>query len=44
MIRLKPQNGTDEGILARMAAHTKLSPEAFKARFGYLIGIALRPF
>jgi hypothetical protein len=26
-----------------MAAFTNLSPEAFKARFGYLIGIAPRP-
>jgi 6-phosphofructokinase 1 len=44
MIRLKPQNGADDGMLARMAAHTKLSPEAFTVRFGYLIGIAPRPF
>jgi hypothetical protein len=44
MIRLKPQNGDDAALLARMAEHTKLSPEAFKARFGYLIGIAPRPF
>ena len=44
MIRLKPQHGSNDGILARMASHTNLSPEAFKARFGYLIGIAPRPF
>jgi 6-phosphofructokinase 1 len=44
MIRLKPQDATDEALLARMAARTKLSLEDFKARFGYLIGIAPRPF
>jgi 6-phosphofructokinase 1 len=44
MIRLKPQDAHDEDLLARMAARTKLLPEAFKARFGYLMGIAPRPF
>lgn len=44
MIRLKPQDATDEALLARMAACTQLSPEDFKARFGYLIGIAPRPY
>ena len=44
MIRLKPQNASDDELLARMAAYTNLSPEGFKARFGYLIGIAARPF
>ena len=44
MIRLKPQHASDEALLAQMAAHTKLSPAEFKARFGYLIGIAPRPF
>jgi hypothetical protein len=41
---LKPQKASDEELLARMAACTNLSPEGFKARFGYLIGIAARPF
>jgi len=42
MIRLKPQNASDEILLAQMAAHTHLSVEAFKDRFGYLIGIPTR--
>ena len=44
MIRLKPEHADDEMLLARMAAQTNLSLEEFKARFGYLIGIAPRPF
>ena len=44
MIRLKPQDADNNMLLARMAAQTNLSLEEFKARFGYLIGIAPRPF
>ena len=44
MIRLKPQVDSADEVLAEMAKHTNLSPEAFKTRFGYLIGIAPRPF
>ena len=44
MIRLKPQDATDQELLKEMAARTKLTPDAFMARFGYLIGIAPRPF
>jgi len=44
MIRLKPQDANDPMLLAKMAAQTNLSPEAFKARFGYLLNIAERPF
>jgi len=44
MIRLQPQNAADDVLLAQMAAHTNLSPEAFKARFGYLTGTTARPF
>jgi hypothetical protein len=44
MIRLKPQDAGNEMLLARMATHTNLTLEAFKARFGYLIGIAPRPY
>lgn len=44
MIRLKPQHARDELLWARMAMQTRLSPEEFKARYGYLIGIAPRPF
>jgi len=44
MIRLKPQDAENGMLLARMATQTNLSLEGFKARFGYLIGIAPRPF
>jgi 6-phosphofructokinase len=44
MIRLKPQDAEDDLLLARMAAQTNLSLEEFKSRFGYLMGIAPRPF
>jgi 6-phosphofructokinase 1 len=44
MIRLKPEDADDPMLLARMAAHTNLSLDEFKARFGYLVGIAPRPF
>lgn len=44
MIRLKPKHAGNEMLLARMAAQTNISLNEFKARFGYLIGIAPRPF
>lgn len=44
MIRLKPQHAQDPLLLARMAMQTKLSLEEFRARYGYLIGVAPRPF
>jgi 6-phosphofructokinase len=44
MIRLKPQDAENDMLLARMATQTNLSLEEFRARFGYLIGIAERPF
>ncbi len=44
MIRLKPQDAEDEMLFARMAAQTNLTLEEFKQRFGYLVGIAPRPF
>lgn len=44
MIRLKPRDAKNEELLAQMAAQTNLSLDEFKARFGYLIGIAPRPF
>lgn len=44
MIRLKPQHGRDPLLLARMAMQTNLTTEAFKQRYGYLMGIAPRPF
>ncbi|MCD6344554.1 MAG: 6-phosphofructokinase, partial [Anaerolineae bacterium] len=44
MIRLKPQDAEDDMLLAQMAAQTNLTLEDFKARYGYLVGIAPRPF
>jgi 6-phosphofructokinase len=44
MIRLKPQHAQDELFWANLAMQTNLSTEAFKARYGYLVGIAPRPF
>jgi len=44
MTRLKPEFAGDEELVARLAELTNLSVEAFKSRFGYLIGIAPRPF
>ena len=44
MIRLKPQHAQDELFWAKLAMQTNLSTEEFKARYGYLVGIAPRPF
>jgi 6-phosphofructokinase len=44
MIRLNSQDADDEMLWARMAAHTNVSPEELKERFGYLVGIMPRPF
>lgn len=44
MIRLKPEHAKDRAFLTRMAAHTKLNTDAFIERFGYLIGMAERPY
>ncbi|MBN1261699.1 MAG: 6-phosphofructokinase [Anaerolineae bacterium] len=44
MIRLKPEDAGDDMLWARMAAETNLTTEQFKKRFGYLVGIAPRPF
>jgi hypothetical protein len=44
MIRLNPDDGQDEDLIARMADHTKLSLKEFKTRFGYLLGSEPRPF
>jgi len=43
MIRLKPQHVLD-GTLERMAKQTNLPIDGFKARYGYLVGLAPRPF
>lgn len=44
MLRLKPQHAQDDLFWARMAMQTNLTPDEFKARYGYLVGIAPRPF
>ena len=44
MIRLTPEDAEDEILLGKMAAQTNLSLDQFKAKYGYLIGIAPRPF
>jgi ATP-dependent phosphofructokinase / diphosphate-dependent phosphofructokinase len=43
MIRFKPENAKDPMFLPRMATQTNLSEDDFKARYGYLIGVAPRP-
>lgn len=44
MIRLKPDDADDQQLIDQMAEHTNLSPDAFKKRFGYLLGLEPRPF
>jgi 6-phosphofructokinase 1 len=44
MVRLEKQDLEDPAMVAKLAACTNLSAEAFVARFGYLVGVAPRPF
>ena len=44
MIRLKPQHASDTMLLARMAMQTNLTIDQFRERYGYLAGVAPRPF
>jgi ATP-dependent phosphofructokinase / diphosphate-dependent phosphofructokinase len=44
MIRLKPEHATNNVLLAKMAVQTNLPLDEFKARYGYLAGVASRPF
>jgi ATP-dependent phosphofructokinase / diphosphate-dependent phosphofructokinase len=44
MIRLKPEDADDAGLWARLAAASHLPVGDFTARYGYLAGIAPRPF
>jgi 6-phosphofructokinase 1 len=44
MIRLRPGQANAAALLERMAAQTNMSSEAFCARYGYLVGLAPRPF
>jgi 6-phosphofructokinase len=43
MIRLKPGHAQDD-TLERMAQQTNLPLDGFRARYGYLVGVAPRPF
>jgi len=44
MARLKPEHAHNEALFERLAAITNLTCPEFKARFGYLAGVAPRPF
>jgi 6-phosphofructokinase len=44
MTRLKPEHAQDDGLFERLAVQTNLTVKEFKERYGYLIGIAPRPF
>jgi hypothetical protein len=44
MIRMKPEHARDPMFLPRLAMQTSMSVEQFRARYGYLIGAAPRPF
>ena len=44
MTRLKPEHASDPTLFERLAGLTNLTPEQFTAAFGYLAGIAPRPF
>jgi 6-phosphofructokinase 1 len=43
MLRLKPEHAQDD-TLERMAEQTNLPFRGFRARYGYLVGLAPRPF
>jgi 6-phosphofructokinase 1 len=44
MVRLEERDLTDQELVQKMSSHTNLSPGEFVKRFGYLAGIAPRPF
>jgi len=44
MVRLEGRDFEDARYVARLASVTNLSPDAFVERFGYLAGVAERPF
>jgi 6-phosphofructokinase len=44
MVRLERKDMEDQALLAKMAACTNLSPDAFVQRFGYLADMSPRPF
>jgi 6-phosphofructokinase 1 len=44
MTRLKPEHAQDNRLFERLAVQTNLTVKEFKERYGYLIGIAPRPF
>jgi ATP-dependent phosphofructokinase / diphosphate-dependent phosphofructokinase len=44
MTRLKAEHARDESLLGRLAALTDVTVEEFRGRYGYLMGLAPRPF
>jgi 6-phosphofructokinase 1 len=44
MTRLKPEHAQDESLLERLAALTNITGDEFRGRYGYLMGLAPRPF
>jgi ATP-dependent phosphofructokinase / diphosphate-dependent phosphofructokinase len=44
MIRLKPDSANDPMLLPRLSMQTNMTVDAFKSRYGYLLGLAPRPF
>jgi 6-phosphofructokinase 1 len=44
MIRLKPNMATDPLLWPRLSMQTKMPLDAFRERYGYLMGVAPRPF
>jgi ATP-dependent phosphofructokinase / diphosphate-dependent phosphofructokinase len=44
MTRLKPEHAQDESLFERLAVLTNLPAQKFRERYGYLIGMAPRPF
>jgi 6-phosphofructokinase 1 len=44
MIRLSERDFQNEALLSKIADHVNISAKAFVERFGYLGGVAPRPF
>jgi len=44
MARLQPEHAQDAALFEQLAGLTNLSCQEFRARFGYLAGVAPRPF
>ena len=44
MIRLRAEHFDDDMLIARMCSFTNLKADQFMTRYGYLMGVAPRPF